>query len=526
MVSHLLRLQTALRQNRRHLQAVIDNTPVCVKQVAGDGSLLAMNPAGLGMIRAKNADAVLGENVYNLVSPEFRERYKLFNERVCAGEASSMTFEMIDMEGNRHWMETHAVPFISPTSSVGSQLAVTQDVSIQKQAEAALIAAKEAAEATALAKSAFLANMSHEIRTPMNAILGFSHLGLDETNIAVQQAYMNNIHQSAVGLLEIINGILDFSKIGANKMTLETAPFRLHELLGETRQTLQLAADEKHLQFFCLISSDVPDYLQGDSLRLRQVLTNLIANAIKFTEHGQVTVNVELASRLGHQVMIRFSVTDTGIGMTADQQKRLFQAFFQADSSTTRKYGGTGLGLAISQQLVHLMGGEISVISEINHGSIFTFTVSLQETPSPIPSIHAEISDVSAKTLSGMHVLLVEDNKVNQIVAQTLLKKVGAEVTLANHGKEALDFLKKQMFDAVLMDVQMPEMNGHEAAVAIRSELKLTELPIIALTAHAMLDERESCLDSGMNDVMTKPIQPQVLYETLARYVNHVAHTE
>jgi signal transduction histidine kinase/L-asparagine transporter-like permease/BarA-like signal transduction histidine kinase len=394
----------------------------------------------------------------------------------------------------------------------------------RRLAEENLTRARDAAEAASRAKSDFLANMSHEIRTPMNAIIGFSQLGISETEPERLRDYLATVNKASTNLLGIINDILDFSKNIAGKLVLDSAPFSLNKLIEETMELMGLAAQSKGLVLDLEKSNALPDRLIGDSLRLRQVLTNLTSNAIKFTNIGKITIGVNEVSRsTDGQIVLNFTVKDTGIGISPDQQMNLFSAFNQADSSTTRKYGGTGLGLAISQQLVELMHGEISLISELNTGSTFTFHVTLrmdQSVPSDSgikPKIPASIYQSGYSQLSGKRILLVEDNKVNQVLAQALLKKVGIDVVIANNGKAAIDILNESAeFDAILMDIQMPEMDGHEATRIIRQELKLSEIPIIPLTAHAMSDEIERCKASGMSGFVTKPIDVNKLYDAIA----------
>jgi len=528
--------------------------------------------------------------------------------------------------------------------------------------------AKHAADAANQAKSEFLANMSHEIRTPMNAILGLSHLALQTGLTPKQHDYAVKIHYSAQALLGIINDILDFSKIEAGRLEIESADFSLNDVLEKIRTMLAMKAEDKGLELLLFTSPAVPDALVGDGLRLGQILLNLASNAVKFTEHGEVILAVDLDEADGpdDRARLRFSVRDTGIGLTDVQRGRLFRAFTQADGSTTRRYGGTGLGLVISKRLVEMMGGTLTVESEPGQGSVFAFslpfglprakglhqeacieslpplrvmvvddsamareiieamltgmgqtvlavdsgTAALQELEhagknslptfdlllldlkmpgldgietaerilaSPlIPEkpklflITAYDSDEVARrdrsdlfqavltkpvttamlqqaichvflpgtsvsaaqplpsggrtptptSLRGARVLVVEDNPINRQVAQEILEQAGIVVSLAVNGNEALDCLARDSaFDAVLMDVQMPGMDGLEATRRIRSELKLSELPIIAMTAHAFTAERQSCLDAGMNDHVAKPVDPALLFATLTAWI-------
>ena len=415
-------------------------------------------------------------------------------------------------------LEMHKLPFKFSNNSMG-MIGIAHDITMRKQFEEKLVAAKELAESASQAKANFLANMSHEIRTPMNAIIGFSHLGLGETAPDALRDYLEKVHTASSNLLGIINDILDFSKIDAGKLTLELSNFSLDQLIEEVRISMELQAEllGVHLIF------ELP-YIEcsllGDVLRLRQVITNLISNAIKFSKYGdRVVCRVAAAEDGADNMELSISVVDKGIGMTIEEQGRLFQAFTQADSSTTRKYGGTGLGLAISQQLVQLMGGKIRVVSEKGKGSTFCFTASLKklrvETEANAVSPNVSVGHVD---LTGVKVLLVEDNRVNQMLAQALLKRIGVVVSTVNNGREAIDFLRNNaLVDMVLMDLQMPEMGGYEAIEIIRRELQLTDLVVIALTAHAMSEEEQRCLDAGMNGIITKPINAQLFNDTLRR---------
>ncbi|TAA47179.1 PAS domain-containing protein [Corallincola spongiicola] len=391
-----------------------------------------------------------------------------------------------------------------------------------KHTNEALLGAKQEAEKANRAKSEFLANMSHEIRTPMNAILGLSQLALSTPLDERQKDYVSKIWGASNSLLDIINDILDFSKIEAGKMDLEDAPFYVEDVIENASSVVQLKIQEKGLKLNVDIGQDVPDRMMGDSLRIGQVLINLINNAVKFTSEGSISIKVTNLRGSEAETYLQFAVTDTGIGISAAQCEQLFKAFTQADSSTTRKYGGTGLGLTISRRLVEMMGGEIWVQSEPDKGSTFFFTIrGSNEILVEESALESYADDrILRDILHNKQVLLVEDNQINQQVAQEMLRLVGIDVSIANHGQEALTLLDKHQFDAVLMDVQMPVLDGYEATRALRKIPRFAELPVIAMTANAMAGDREKCLASGMNDHISKPVLQEDLYRTLALWID------
>lgn len=428
---------------------------------------------------------------------------------------------------------------------------ISRDITARKAAEAELVRTRHEAHAASQAKSEFLANMSHEIRTPLNGIVGLNYLAMQENPPEKVQQYLKKIESSARNLALIINDILDFSKIEAGKLELETSPFAMRDIVHSTLDMIRPEADNKGIALHVLHLDCVPEVLVGDALRLSQVLLNLLSNALKFTHKGSITLKFDHKDTRENTVCLEISVEDSGIGMTAEHLARLFTAFTQADSSTTRKYGGTGLGLTISKSFIEMMGGSLSVSSLPDKGSCFFFTVwlalpdsgvnqtrldtdlmlqpgknsreqSRTDTVQPCVPAHDETSSGSMAqqpiSLKGLHILLAEDNEINQIIAREILESVGCVVDIAADGQEAVHMALHNAYAVILMDIQMPVMDGFTATALLRQNPVLDNTPIIAMTAHALVSDKEKSLAAGMQDHVTKPIDPRYFCEKVQHW--------
>ena len=429
--------------------------------------------------------------------------------------------------GGLYWVSATIVPLLGSNGMVEQYIAIRTDITHQKQIEQSLEVAKNAAEQANVAKSQFLANMSHEIRTPMNAILGILQLLQRTTLTPEQQDYAGKTEGAARSLLGLLNDILDFSKAEAGKMALDHRPFALDQVLRDISVILASNLGDKPVRLTLDVAPDVPLGLMGDDMRLSQILVNLGGNAIKFTEAGEVLLQVRLRESNATHATLEFLVRDTGIGIDPQHLEHIFDGFSQAESSTTRRFGGTGLGLAICQQLVHLMGGDLQVQSTPGQGSSFFFSVSLPITGLATPQKQQAATALGKKLprLTGMRLLVVEDNKINQMVAKGLLSQEGAIITLAENGALGVEAVAntQPLFHAVLMDLQMPVMDGFEATRKIRHELAQTALPIIAMTANVMAADREACLQAGMNDHVGKPFELDHLIAVLNKHTGFAA---
>ena len=417
-------------------------------------------------------------------------------------------------DGSRISVELSITTLRNKEKEIVGYLGIAKDISERKKAQEAIIIAKEAAEQSNLLKETFLANMSHEIRTPMNAIIGFTDLLLKRPFKDQEKDYINAIKTSGENLLRIINDVLDISKIDAKMMTFEEHPISLKEMFNSLNIMLSQNANEKNLSLTFKYDSPLPDTVLGDSTRLTQIITNLVGNAIKFTKKGSISVFAKAIKEEEDKYYIEFFVKDTGIGIPEDKLEDIFERFKQAESSTTRNYGGTGLGLNIAKQLIELQGGTININSTVNVGSVFSFTLPFKKTNKIYQPARNHQTIFSKEDFNKLSILLVEDNSINIKFILGLFSDYDIKVDIAENGKLAIEKVKNKQYDIILMDIDMPEMNGYDTTTSIRNDLK-NNVPIIAMTAHAMAGEKEKCLNLGMNDYISKPINTDLLFEKI-----------
>ena len=517
----------ALAKSERYLESVLENIPSMVYlKDAETLRFVRVNRAGEEMLGLRREE-MLGRNDHDFFHGSRRSEQLAETDRAALAHRGVTVNEITlpTAHRGRRTFVVKKVPMPDEDGVVRNLLGIAEDITDRKQVEATLEAARQAADAASRAKSEFLANMSHEIRTPLHGVLGMAALLLDTSLSPGQRDQLQTIHGSGVALLDIINDILDFSKIDAGKLTLEAIDFDPRVLVREATAVVALRAQEKGLVFTSKVDAAVPAGLRGDPVRLRQVLVNLLGNAVKFTERGKVALRLGLVAGAGDSITLRCEVQDTGVGIAPEVHASVFESFTQSDSSTTRRFGGTGLGLAICRRLVAMMGGELGLVSAPGEGSTFWFTARLARASALLraPSGPTTAGPTTAAQLPGLprgRVLVAEDNLVNQRVAAAMLAKLGQEVEVAQHGREAVERWRAGRFDIVLMDCQMPEMDGFAATRAIRGEeAPGCHVPIVAMTAFAMKGDRERCLAAGMDDYIAKPMPLALLAEVLARWI-------
>lgn len=515
--------QKELREKDFLIQKITDSSPnlIYVFDIQ-TGKNIYYNREIYSLLKYSETEIKAHDNHFfsSVIHPDDLDRVR--NYHLAMGTAKDEDIRMIEyrirrIDGAYIWLHSRDTVFLRDQNGKVIQiLGIAIDITTRRNNEEELLKAKQLAEIAAQAKSEFLSNMSHEIRTPMNAIIGLTDLLLQEKFSGQTLENVKSIKQSANNLLVIINDILDFSKIEAGKITFEAIDFSLSQLLVQVVKSLKFQADRKKIGFSATIAECIPDMLIGDPYRLNQILLNITGNAVKFTSKGEVKIAVEMAEKKGESVQLLFIISDTGIGIPEEKIVGIFDSFTQAHSNSSTTYGGTGLGLAITQRLVELQNGTISVKSEIGKGSVFTIALEYKVSHKlTVPE--SDVVDHQSVYFNNARILVVEDNPMNQLVIRQVLEKWNCKYKICSNGQLAFDTYLDEAFDLVLMDLQMPVLNGFETAIKIRNEMEgqKAEVPIIALTADAFPDTRTKVLAAGMNDFISKPFNANDLHAKL-----------